>query len=153
MWTKNKTAPDSARGHTAGGRPQTQSVLPSKPPAPSQSRTATIGPSISIKGDITGAEDLLIEGRVEGAIDCREYDVTVGTSGRVAADIRAKRIYVDGEVTGDLFGDEVQIRESGRVEGNTTAPRVMLENGCHFRGSIAMKPANGAKETKSPPTV
>ena len=153
MWTKNETALESASDSTAGTRPQPQSVSRSKPPASSQSRAATIGPSISIKGDISGNEDLLINGRVQGTIELREYNVTVGSDGRVVADIHAKRICVEGEVTGDLFGDEVLIRKSGRMEGNTSAPKVMLENGCHYRGTIDMTPANGAQRTKSPPTV
>ena len=106
--------------------------------------SSTIGPSISIKGDITGDEDLLIEGRVEGMVQLRRHNVTVASSGRVTADIHGKRICIDGEVTGDLLGDEVLIRKSGRVQGNAKAPRVTLENGCQFRGSIDMKPENGA---------
>lgn len=142
MWKKNESDPDSTV--ESAPRPQ-KAAAPSPSPAPRpRSQPATIGPSISIKGDISGDEDLLIEGRVEGAIQLRKNDVTVGTSGRVVADIHGKRICVDGEVTGDLMGDEVLIRKSGRVEGNAKAPRVMLENGCHFRGSIDMKPANDA---------
>ena len=116
---------------------------------PPQNQAATIGPSISIKGDISGNEDLLIEGRIEGAIELRDNNVTVGSSGRVTADIRGKRICIDGEVTGDLFGDEILIRKSGQVNGNARAPRVTLDNGCHFRGNIDMRPTNGAKQVGS----
>lgn len=84
----------------------------------------------------------MIEGQVEGAIQLRQHNVTVGTSGRVTADIHGKRICIEGQVTGDLLGEEVMIRKSGRVEGNAKAPRVTLENGCNFRGSIDMKPRN-----------
>ena len=145
MWKKNESAPESGPEPAPAVRPQAQSAPAPKPPVSSRRPTATIGPSISIKGDITGREDLLIEGQVEGAIQLRECDVTVGTNGRVTADIHGKRIYVDGEVTGDLVGEEVLIRESGRVQGNARAPRVTLENGCHFRGNIDMKPREGMK--------
>ncbi|MCP3964451.1 MAG: polymer-forming cytoskeletal protein [bacterium] len=145
MWKKNESESDPDATVESAPRPKAAASSPS--PARPRSQPATIGPSISIKGDISGDEDLLIEGRVEGAIQLRQNDVTVGTSGRVVADIHGKRICVDGEVTGDLMGDEVLIRKSGRVEGNAKAPRVMLENGCHFRGSIDMKPANDAPAT------
>ncbi len=148
MWKKNEPVPEPVREPMPDVRPQTQKASPPKSSALSRA-TATIGPSITIKGDISGGEDLLIEGRVEGAIQLRKCDVTVGTSGRVTADIHGKRIYVDGEVTGDLVGDEVLIRKSGRVEGNAKAPRVTLENGCHFRGSIDMKPHDGAPKAGS----
>lgn len=153
MWKKNEPVSEPVRepAPNARPRPRTQHASSSTPSAPAPTRTtATIGPSITIKGDISGGEDLLIEGRVEGAIQLRKCDVTVGSKGRVTADIHGKRIYVDGEVTGDLFGDEVLIRKSGRVEGNAKAPRVTLENGCHFRGSIDMKPHGDAPKAASP---
>lgn len=147
MWKKNELESETPRETTPDLRPRAQTAPPARPstaaPVP-----ATIGPSITIKGDISGGEDLLIEGRVEGAIQLRKCDVTVGSKGRVTADIHGKRIYIDGEVTGDLFGDEVLIRKSGKVEGNAKAPRVTLENGCHFRGSIDMKPHEGASRVQ-----
>ena len=137
MW-KNDPATGFAHGASPRARPPSQ-------PDSSESRTATIGPSISIKGDIAGDEDLVIEGRVKGAVQLGRHNVTVGSGARVVADIHGKRICIDGEVTGDLLGEEVVIRKSGRVNGNAKAPRVTLENGCHFRGSIDMQPANGGK--------
>ena len=71
----------------------------------------------------------------------------------MAANIHGKRICVDGQVTGDLFGAEILIRKSGQVNGNASAPRVTLENGCHFRGNIDMKPADGAAKTGSRATA
>lgn len=104
-------------------------------------RLARLGPSISIKGSLSGAEDLLIEGVVEGEISLKENSVTVGSEGRVKADVFSKSICIEGQVEGNLFGEEqIVIRKSGRVEGNLTAPRVTLENGAKFRGSIDMNP-------------
>ena len=146
MWKKNEAAPETESHPPPAARPEPKSVpAPKQPPLAKKQAAATIGPSISIKGDITGNEDLLIEGRVEGAIELRKNNVTVGSSGRVEADIHGKRICVDGEVTGDLFGDEIQIRKSGKVNGNARAPRVTLDNGCHFRGNIDMRPTEGGK--------
>ncbi len=155
MWNRNAAESDAASDPPAAAPARPQPITPSRPQAPASeatapdSRAATIGPSISIKGDISGEEDLLIEGNVQGEIELREHNVTVGSSGRVAANIHGKRICVDGQVTGDLFGDEILIRKSGQVNGNASAPRVTLENGCHFRGNIDMKPAQGPAKTAS----
>jgi len=101
-----------------------------------------IGPSVSIKGEVSGQEDLRIQGRIEGKVALRGQDVTVGKSGKVQADIHAKGIRVEGEVVGDLYGEqEIIIEASGQVTGNLVAPRVILENGSKFKGSIDMESA------------
>ncbi len=100
---------------------------------------ATIGSSILVKGDLSGEEDLLVQGRVEGRIDLKQYNLTIGEKGRVKADIYAKIISVEGQVEGNLFGEEkIIIRKSGQVKGNLVAPRVSLEEGSNFKGSIDM---------------
>ncbi len=144
MWKSHEATSQSAKNPDPGARSPAGPAPPPAPPAASVVATATIGPSISIKGDISGDEDLRIEGTVEGAVQLRRHNVTVASSGRVTADIHGKRICIDGKVVGNLSGDEVVIRKSGRVQGNAKAPRVTLENGCQFRGSIDMKPKNGA---------
>jgi cytoskeletal protein CcmA (bactofilin family) len=104
-----------------------------------------IGPSIEIKGTVTGDEDLVVQGRVEGTIDLGDHQVTVGQSGKVTADIRARVISIDGEVSGDLTGAEkVIISKSGKVRGNIVAPRMTLEDGALFKGSIDMDPGDAA---------
>jgi cytoskeletal protein CcmA (bactofilin family) len=101
---------------------------------------ATIGPSIAIKGDVTGEEDLIVEGRIEGKILLKANSVTIGRNGRVKANVYANSITVEGEVEGDLIGkDEVVIRQSGKVKGNVAAPRVVLDSGARFQGSIDME--------------
>lgn len=111
-----------------------------------------IGPSINIKGEVTGDEDLTIEGRVEGTINLKGNELSVGQSGAVFADIEAKVIKIEGEVTGDITGNEkVVISKSGNVKGNIVAPRVTLEDGAIFKGSIDMDPG-GAVADKVPLT-
>jgi cytoskeletal protein CcmA (bactofilin family) len=113
--------------------------------------TATIGPSIRVKGDLSGDEDLLVEGQFDGKIELRQHGVTVGKEGRVRADIYGRTISVEGDVEGNLFADEqIVVRQSGRVLGNLTAPRVSLEDGAKFKGSIDMEPKS-AKGAASPP--
>jgi cytoskeletal protein CcmA (bactofilin family) len=109
-----------------------------------------IGPSIKIKGEVSGDEDLLIQGRVEGTISLKAHEVIVGESGQVFADILAKTIKIDGKVQGDITGTEnVVISKLGNVRGNITAPRVLLEDGAVFKGSIDMDP--GDSVTKATP--
>jgi len=109
-----------------------------------------IGPSITIKGEVTGEEDLLILGKVEGSINLNGNQVSVGESGELNADIQAKVVIIDGTVTGDVTGlEKVIISKSGNMRGNIIAPRVMLEDGAIFKGSIDMDPA-GASVSKAP---
>ncbi len=98
---------------------------------------ATIGPSIQISGDVIGNEDVRIQGRVEGTINLSDNILTVGKEGQIKATVNARTIFVEGKVEGDLMGDEqVVVHNSGNVRGNIVAPRVTLEDGCKFKGSI-----------------
>ena len=102
-----------------------------------------IGASIKIKGDITGDENLVIEGQVEGNVDLSDHSLTIGDSGTVNANLHAKTVQIHGTVNGDIDGAElVVVSKSGRVLGNIVAPRVTLEEGAQFKGSIDMSPAN-----------
>ncbi|NIR31213.1 MAG: polymer-forming cytoskeletal protein [Gammaproteobacteria bacterium] len=131
------------------GRPLVETERPAPAPkappkAPPRER-AVIGPSISIRGDVMGEEDLVIDGRVEGTVELKHNSVTVGKEGRIKANIRAKVVEVQGRVEGDLRGDEqVVIRRSGHVMGDITAPRVSLEDGCKYRGRIEMDGGSAA---------
>ena len=114
-----------------------RSMLP-KTPIRTQ---ATIGPSIQISGDVlvTGKEGVRIEGRVDGTISLNNNILTVGKEGQIKATIDARAIFVEGKVEGDLKGDvQVVVHGSGNVRGNIAAPRVTLEDGCKFKGSIDM---------------
>ncbi len=115
-----------------------QSMLP-KTPIRTQ---ATIGPSIKISGDVldTGNEGVRIEGCVDGTISLSNNILTVGKEGQIKATIDARAIFVEGKVEGDLKGEEqIVIHSSGDVHGNIVAPRVTLEDGCKFKGSIDME--------------
>jgi len=112
---------------------------PQAPPTGEQGVQAIIGPSIVVKGELSGQEDVLIQGRVEGSVKLAQNNLTVGGGGFAKADIHAMVIIVEGEVEGDLIGDErVVIRRSGNIRGNILAPRVSLEDGATFKGSIDM---------------
>jgi cytoskeletal protein CcmA (bactofilin family) len=135
---------------------QTPVHRPPQPPAqrnqpPVSKEQALIGSSIKIEGSLSGGEDLIVEGRVKGKIDLDQHNVTIGTNGRIKADVHGRCIEVMGEVEGNLYGSEqIFLRKSSRVRGDLFAPRVSLEDGSDFKGSIDMtsKPAEEAKPSK-----
>jgi len=101
---------------------------------------ASIGKSIVISGELSGSQDLTIEGQVDGKIVLQDYVLTVGSNGRIKAQVSAKSIIVFGRVTGNLTATEkVDIQEKGSVEGDIVAPRVAIADGSHFRGTIDMQ--------------
>ena len=98
-----------------------------------------IGKSVLIKGELSGSEDLTIEGQVEGQIELKQHVLTVGPHGRIRAQIFAKAVVVLGEVVGNIkASDKVSIRDTGVVEGDIVAPRVAIAEGARFRGKIDM---------------
>jgi cytoskeletal protein CcmA (bactofilin family) len=138
MWNKNEDEPTRTAGVAGGDGHQ----------------VVGIGASISIVGDLIGDEDVTVLGRIKGKIQVPKHAVTVGPSGRVSADIEAKLVRVEGEVRGNLNASEqILIRKTATMLGNLTAPRVGLEDGCRFKGSVDMEmPAEKADRAPTPPT-
>ncbi len=119
-------------------------------PEPTSRGIAMIGKTISIKGDITGEESLIIEGKVDGTIHLKNNDLTIGQSGQVNANLTANVVRIDGEVKGDIVGvEKVIITKTGRVQGNIVGPRVTLEDGAKFKGSIDMDPSSTERSVGS----
>ena len=105
-----------------------------------------IGPSITIKGELSGSKELMIQGQVQGTVDLKQHSVTVGDKAKIAADICAKAIRVEGEITGNLFAEAtIVLHPTANVVGNMKAPRVSLEDGARFRGKIDMDSGNGQR--------
>ena len=99
----------------------------------------TIGESIVIKGELSGDEDLVIDGQVEGNINLNRNALTVGEHGKVKAMVVAKTVVVAGKVRGNIIAAEkVGIRDTCSMEGNIYAPRVVIALGAYFRGGIDM---------------
>ena len=110
-----------------------------------------IGKGIQINGDISGDENLMIDGHVEGSIKLDSNEVTVGQGGQVKADVSARLVKIDGQVNGDITGKEkVIISKTGNVRGNIKAPRVLLEDGAVFKGSIDMDPVAKSEPAAAP---
>jgi cytoskeletal protein CcmA (bactofilin family) len=99
---------------------------------------------VVIKGELSGSEDLTIEGQVEGKIELRQNVLTIGPNGKIKAQVFAKSVIVLGEVVGNVTASEkVDIRDNGSVDGDLVSPRVAIAEGAHFRGSIDMQRGQG----------
>lgn len=135
---------DEAPTQTPAPRSEETPLRERAAPPPSAAERATIGRSITIKGEVTGDEDLLIQGRVEGSVDLKQHSVTVGPEGEVKASIVGRVVTIEGRVEGNLSADEqVILRSASSVEGDISAPRVVLEDGARFRGGVDMGEAPG----------
>lgn len=109
---------------------------------------SVIGPTLRFKGELSAKEDLVIEGYVEGKIAHQDKNLTIGKKGKVKADIHARVVDVLGEVEGDVRGDEiVRLKSTASVTGNIRSPRLVLEDGAFFTGSIEM--SDGEKKDKA----
>ena len=144
MWKRDESVKPAAPPAS------TPAAAPSAPaaaaPSASQSHAqfgrdmVNIGKSVVIKGELSGSEDLTIEGHVEGRIDLKDNVLTIGPNGKIKAEIFAKAVVVLGEVTGNVTAsDKVDIRDNGSVDGDIISPRVAIAEGAHFRGSVDMQ--------------
>lgn len=148
MWKRDESAKPAAtpaHAHAPAATPAHTSAVPSggEHRQPIARDNVNIGKSVFIKGELSGSEDLTIEGSVEGRIELKENTLTIGPNGKIRAEVFAKQVIVLGEVTGNVTATEkVDIRDNGSVDGDVTAPRVAIAEGAHFRGAIDMQRAS-----------
>jgi len=108
---------------------------------------ASIGRSLTIKGEISGGESLYIDGRIEGTINIPEHRVTVGRNGMVTADVNAREVVIMGKVHGNVIcSDRLDIRSEGSVTGDVVTQRISVEDGAILKGSVQVQ----ASEQKKP---
>src|SRR5271166_7091943 len=101
---------------------------------------ATIGRSLVIKGEISGAEALYVDGRIEGKISLPGHRVTIGRNGTVQANISAREVVIMGKVNGNIeCGDRVDIRSEGSVTGDVSTVRISVEDGAILKGGIEVR--------------
>ena len=102
-----------------------------------QNQIASLGRSVVIKGEVSGSEDLYIDGEVEGSIDLRNHSVTIGPNGKLKASVSAKSIVVQGKVDGSLnASDRLDLRKSAAVTGDVTTQRIAIEEGAFLKGKV-----------------
>jgi cytoskeletal protein CcmA (bactofilin family) len=150
MWKRDesvKPAAPPAPTPVAAPSAPAAAAPPAEPRAQMLGRDmVNIGKSVVIKGELSGSEDLTIEGHVEGRIDLKDNVLTIGPNGKIKAEVFAKAVVVLGEVTGNVTASEkVDIRDNGSVDGDIASPRVAIAEGAHFRGSVDMQRQGAAK--------
>src|SRR5919106_599854 len=156
MWKRDESvkpaAPPAPTPAAAPSAPVGTAPSASEPRAQFGRDMVNIGKSVVIKGELSGSEDLTIEGHVEGRIDLKGNVLTIGPNGKIKAEEFAKSVVVLGEVTGNVTASEkVDIRDNGSVDGDIASPRVAIAEGAHFRGSVDMQRAGaGASKPHQP---
>jgi cytoskeletal protein CcmA (bactofilin family) len=129
--------------------PPAQPVAPVVAPPPAVRGISRISSGIRINGEISGDDDLYIDGQAEGQFHFPQAKVTVGPNGKVKANIEAREIVVEGTVTGDLKASAgVQLGGSSRVQGSLTTPRIAIDDGAKLRGKVEMTRAGDAKQAQ-----
>lgn len=120
---------------------------------PGESRTdiAHIGKSVVIKGELSGSEDLFLDGEVEGSIELRDHSLTIGPNGHVRANINAKEVIVQGKVEGNIAGtNRVELRKSAVQVGDIATQRIVIEDGAYFKGGIDIRKDQTPRRETSP---
>lgn len=115
---------------------------------------AHIGKSITIRGDLSGDEDLVLDGRIEGRVELSDHHLTIGPNGQIQAELSAKEITIDGRVVGNVTATErVEIGETGRLDGDVEAPRILVQEGAQLNGTVTMKTRSASAPAKRPPEL
>jgi cytoskeletal protein CcmA (bactofilin family) len=149
MWNKQQTQPQAPAAPPVPASPSPASVVafgsPSAPrPAISASprSSACLGSGLHIKGQLTGTEDLQIDGKVDGPISLNGHQLTVGPTAVLHSEIHAGEVVVFGKVVGNVYArDRVDVKTDGSVIGDISTARISIEDGAHFNGRIEIDPA------------
>src|ERR1700728_4843333 len=139
------TAPTST---SFSGEAKPMAPIDSSYPA-SSSGVARLGASLHVKGEITGNEDLAIDGSVEGLVQLEDRKLTVGATAKLTADVIAREVVVYGSVKGNLRAkDRIEIKKDGSVVGDLTTARIMIEDGAYFKGAIEIDRSGAESESR-----
>ena len=109
-----------------------------RPPIATSTLTASrLGAGLHVRGDISGKEDLYVDGTVEGLIQLEPFKLTVGANAKLTGDVVAREVIVHGSVKGNLRArDRIEIKKDGSVVGDLTTTRILIEDDAYFKGSI-----------------
>ena len=110
-----------------------------------------IGKSVHIRGELTGSEDLYLDGEVEGTIDLRDHSLIIGPNGKIKAGIVARDLIVHGKVEGNITASgRVELRKSCTLIGDVSTQRIVIEDGAFFKGAIDIKEKDFKQESRKP---
>lgn len=130
------------------------STLPGRASDPHHdpTRTAVLGKSVIVKGQIFSREDLTIDGEVEGTVELQEHRLTIGPNGKVRASVKARELVVLGTVHGDVeTTDKIDIRKDAKLVGDIRTARIVIEDGAYFKGNIDIVRAEAARPAAPAP--
>jgi cytoskeletal protein CcmA (bactofilin family) len=140
--------------------PPAAAAAPSIPSPPKETPKASdphradvghIGKSVQIKGELTGSEDLYLDGSIEGTIDLRDHSLIIGPNGKIKADITARDLVVHGKVEGNVTATgRVELRKSCTLIGDVSTQRIVIEDGAFFKGAIDIKEKDSRPEVRKP---
>ena len=145
-------AESSQRSEFSEDGPPSESAISRPPKFEEPEAIARIGKSITIRGDLSADEDLVLEGRVDGRVEVPNHHLTIGANTQhVQAELAAREVTIDGRVVGSVVAEErVEIRKSGRLDGSVVAPRLSLQAGATINGTVAVRrPSVAAPEKRS----
>jgi cytoskeletal protein CcmA (bactofilin family) len=156
MWKPTRKEDEKPMPIQEPSSPSPSSIAPPRPSEPLRSDpprnvdVATIGKSVVVKGELSGSEDLYVDGHVEGSITLRGQSLTVGPNGRVRANIEARNVILHGQVDGNITAsDRVELRKSASLKGDIATARIAIDDGAYFKGTIDIqKPETPRVETK-----
>jgi cytoskeletal protein CcmA (bactofilin family) len=145
MWTKQQNAFEpitvSPPQNSASSVVPLSAASSSRSATPAVRNSARLGAGLQIKGHITGAENLQIDGKVDGPITLRGYELTVGPSAQLNSEIHAGEVIVYGKVVGNVHArDRVDVKTDGSIIGDISTARISIEDGAHFKGRIEIDP-------------
>ncbi len=138
MWNQ-APAPKSATADAQLPNSATPPALPAtalKPQESPRAAAASIGKSVTIKGDLIGSEDLTIDGQIEGRIELRGHSLLIGPNAKVQAAVTAKVVTVMGAVIGNITAEKVDIRKGASIEGDIDSQKVVMAEGAQLSGRI-----------------
>ena len=152
MWSKQQTVaePPAVSPSQAPASP----VVPFNQPssgklggAPARG-SARLGASIQIKGQVTGTEDLQIDGIVNGPIRLKGHELTVGSAAQLTSEIHAGDVVAFGKITGNVHArGRVDIKKDGSITGDISSARISIEDGAYFKGRIEIDPTKAANQS------
>ncbi len=167
MWKSNKKeeerapapqppvpAPKTAPAPPVAAAPPVQSpvVHSNTEASPKMADIAHIGKSVIIRGELSGSEDLYLDGEVEGSIELKGHSLTIGPNGHIRANVHAQEVVVHGRVDGNIRGtDRVELKKTAVLAGDIFTQRIMIEDGAFFKGAIDIQKAEARQESKPEP--
>src|SRR5262245_58229578 len=152
MWKRDQAVQPSGPQHDSP-----PSAPPAAPPAVAVTRASenlvmNLGNSMSIKGELSGSEDLTLYGHMEGSIRLPDHTLTIGPEADIHAEISAKALVIMGRVTGNVtVADKVDIRSTGSLVGDLVSPRIAIADGGSILGKVQQMPRPAAAPRNAPP--